>query len=678
MTRPTVTRERMDTHIGVYSLPEDSSGGAKLNGSRTGGHGKRGKISDVRAYLEEYGVEIVQEKPGDRGSTIYVLKHCVFDETHTGTSAAVQLWPKGTIGYKCFHTSCADKKWADVRALLEGDDWQARPESEAKRLLGYVKAILGQPGSEVFRDAAGVAYATYPVHGHHETHPVRSRAMRLWAGRVFYQNEKGNPAPLAVQRVLEGLEARALYDSPVRDVFLRLAQPTPDGGIWLDLGTDDHRAVHITADGVRVVADSPIKFLRKRGMLALPEPVAPAEGETLESLLRPFINVAPPKVVGGRTHDAGWVLYVAWLCSTLFPTGPFPILQLHGEQGSAKSTVADFSQALVDPNEADRNGEPRDARDLAIAARNSWLLVFDNLRYIPPWLSDALARMATGGGYRTRQLYSDDEEAIFKYKRPVLLTGVSEVVTAPDLLDRTVSLSLEVIGPNQRKSEATLRAEFAARRPAILGALLGVVSRALKALPDVDRTHLSRMADFVVRSRAVEVAMGWPKGTFDAAYEGARREAHELALEASPIFAVFDRWLRARRAKDPEDPARRVWTGNNQALLKQLDDQRWTDADTPHRPHPPSGWPRTPRALSGMLRSLNPHLRQVGIVIEYRPHRELRIVDMRTDATSAKEGDGAPKDGAADEDYTPTLRRATPEPEGADGQEDEGEEEEEE
>ena len=39
---------------------------------------------------------------------------------------------------------------------------------------------------------------------------------------------------------------------------------------------------------------------------------------------------------------------------------------------------------------------PRQEHDLMIAARNSWVLAFDNLSRLPAWLSDALCRLATG------------------------------------------------------------------------------------------------------------------------------------------------------------------------------------------------------------------------------------------------------------------------------------------
>ena len=95
------------------------------------------------------------------------------------------------------------------------------------------------------------------------------------------------------------------------------------------------------------------------------------------------------------------------LVAALNSLGPFPVLVLQGEAGSAKSTAVRVLRELVDPNTTPLRAEPREIRDLMIAARNSWCTAFDNVSYLTPWLSDALCRLATGSGFATRMLYRD-------------------------------------------------------------------------------------------------------------------------------------------------------------------------------------------------------------------------------------------------------------------------------
>src|SRR5205807_197923 len=118
-----------------------------------------------------------------------------------------------------------------------------------------------------------------------------------------------------------------------------------------------------------------------------------------------------------------WTLLVGWLLGAFSPHGPYAMLALHGEQGSAKSTTARILRSLIDPNTSDLRSEPRNARELMIAATDGWVLAFDNLSDIQSWLSDALCRLSTGGGFATRQLHTDDEEVLFDAQRPLLITG---------------------------------------------------------------------------------------------------------------------------------------------------------------------------------------------------------------------------------------------------------------
>src|SRR5207249_3261055 len=103
--------------------------------------------------------------------------------------------------------------------------------------------------------------------------------------------------------------------------------------------------------------------------------------------------------------EEDWRLMAAWLVAAFRPRGPYPLLVLHGEQGSTKSTAAELLRALVDPNTAPLRVEPREVRDLMIAATKGWTVAYDNLSHLSPWLSDALCRLSTGGGFSTRALF---------------------------------------------------------------------------------------------------------------------------------------------------------------------------------------------------------------------------------------------------------------------------------
>jgi hypothetical protein len=321
-------------------------------------------------------------------------------------------------------------------------------------------------------------------------------------------------------------------------------------------------------------------------MLPLPQPLT---GGSID-LLPPFVNV---------DGDDDWRLLVAWLIAALRPRGPYPVLVLHGEQGSAKSTTARVLRSLVDPNKAGLRAEPREARDLIVAAHNSWIIALDNLSHLSGWLSDALCRLSTGGGFSTRELFSDQDEALFDAQRPCVVNGIEELVTRGDLLDRSVILYLPNIPQDQRRPERAFWQRFEEERPQILGALCDVVSDGLQRIDTTELPELPRMADFALWVTAAEATCGWRAGAFLEAYEHNRSAANSLALEASLLVTPL------------RSIAKAGFHGTATKLLGRFNDT------VPDDVRKQRGWPRNARALSGALRRLAPNLRETGIDVAF-------------------------------------------------------------
>ena len=246
------------------------------------------------------------------------------------------------------------------------------------------------------------------------------------------------------------LDACAHCDGPEHNVYVRVAGH--DGRIYLDLADDAWRAVEISADGWRVIDRPPVWFRRTAGMLPLPEPV---RGGSLDAL-RSLINVR---------GDADYALLASWPLAALRERGPYPVLNLTGEHGAAKTMCAEFLRGLIDPSITRHRGPPRDERDLVIAANNGHVIALDNLSQIPPWLSDALCRLSTGGGFATRQLYTDTDEVLLASQRPISITSIEDVVTRGDLADRSLSLTLASIPDDRRRTDAEMRAAYETARP---------------------------------------------------------------------------------------------------------------------------------------------------------------------------------------------------------------------
>lgn len=451
--------------------------------------------------------------------------------------------------------------------------------------------------AELFHSPDASAFADLVVNGHRETWPVRTKGFRRWLARRFFEATGGAPNSEALQSALNVIEAKAHFDGPEREVHIRI------GGLgdklYLDLGDDAWRAVEIDSDGWRVVDEPRVRFRRAAGMQALP---TPQSGGSIETLRR-FLNVQ---------GDNDFILVVAWALAVLRNRGPYPVIVLSGEQGSAKSTFSAVLRALLDPNTAPLRALPREDRDLFIAANNGHVLAFDNVSGLPAWISDTLCRLATGGGFAVRQLYTDQDEVLFDAARPVILNGIEDIVTRPDLADRAIFLTLEAIPEERRRPEKELWAEFDTVRPQLLGTLLDAVSLGLNRLPDTRLDSLPRMADFALWATACETAL-WTVGTFGAAYAGNRDEAVDSVIEADPVGSAIRSLIGTRTE----------WTGTASDLLGALDEE------VGEKVRKSKAWPSSARALSGRVRRAATFLRKVGIDITFEREGRARTRTIR-------------------------------------------------
>jgi hypothetical protein len=477
---------------------------------------------------------------------------------------------------------------------IQDSEWK----SKADRLIGLAVDV----GLEPFHDPDQQGWASVRVAGHWENHPIRSRGFQLFLLRTYYSDTCQSPGGQAIRAAQELFEARALFDGEEYPVHLRVAEHR--GRLYLDLCDRSWRVVEIDTEGWRVVDRPAAKFRRTRGSQPLPPP---ERGGRLEEL-RTFFNV----------DRHGWTLIRAFLVAALRPGLPFPILVAKGEQGAGKSTACRVISSLIDPRTSALRGVPREVRDLTAAARNSWLVCFDNLSRLPEDLADAACRLATGGGFGGRQLFSDHDEAVFDATRPLVFNGIPDLGAArPDFLDRSLIVEFLGIRPEMRRDEARFWCEFSERRPRVLGALLDAAVAGLRSLPKVKLDRSPRLADFALWVSACEEALDMEPGEALAACGVNCAEARNLALEAFPLSAPLSA------------VAETGFRGTMVDLLNRLNKLIADDA----RRSP--AWPKTPGSLGNMLRRMAGNLRLAGIELEFnRQHGGRRTVSIRSSPIS--------------------------------------------
>ncbi len=389
------------------------------------------------------------------------------------------------------------------------------PKKRAASFKTQLVRLIAQNGTQLFHSPDGQPYATVTIATHRETMHLAGRAFSDYLSREYYNVKKIVVGGSDLKDAIRVLTASAKHSGPQHDVFIRLARV--DDVIWLDLGRPQWDAIKITATGWSIVATPDVKFRRSRGLLPLPAPVRGTD--SLTAMLKTLINIADP------------MLPIAWLVGALRGRKPYPILDINGEHGTAKSTAERYLRRTIDPNTADLRLPPKEPRDIMIAALNSHVLAYDNLSKIDDWFSDAMCVLATGGGFSTRELFSDMDETLFSAERPIMLNGITDVITRPDLLDRAIVVTLDPIKDTDRRSEADLDGDFTKAHPAILAGLLDAVVLALAHEATTTIEKLPRMADFatwiVAAERKGEQILGWKSGAFLTAYRKNQKDAIE-------------------------------------------------------------------------------------------------------------------------------------------------------
>lgn len=425
---------------------------------------------------------------------------------------------------------------------------------------------------ELFHDG-DTAYATAAIKGQQRHVAVYDRAFTEWVQYTLVQKGRSALSEPQMKQVQTTLAGEARYQGPEHAVFLRVAPDDPT--IWIDLGTTPDQYVHVTAQGWQVHAEAPVRFRRPTDMLALPVPV---NGGRIQAL-RPFVN----------TTDHGFWVIVAFMLAALRPRGPYPILELTGEMGSAKSTTARLIAALVDPTKNPLRGAILNEQQLAVAAKHRHLVLFDNLSTISAHLSDSLCRMATGGSYSARKLYSDTDEVTVDLCRPCVINGITALAERSDLVDRSWSVELQPLSSQKRQSDSAYWSGLDQQLPTIFGALLDGLAAALATHQTVTLANPGRLVDAERWVAAAETSLRVPADTFARSLRSSKREV---------IWRVLD-------------AHRPLWDGLTHLPFKGV---AWQGSVS--ELHAAIRYAGTPRDLGQALARLRPTMEQAGLRVD--------------------------------------------------------------
>lgn len=449
-----------------------------------------------------------------------------------------------------------------------------KPQSEASYIVEFVTER-----AEMFYDSNKETY-TYDLLTN-ETRKLDGRQFKSWLVSNFYEAHDKTPREHSIREAIETLKGLAQFKGELREVFIRAA--ILDDVYYLDLGEKGkNRAICISPGSWQVVEVHPIRFVRPDAMSPLPIPL---KGGSINTLWQ-VVNI--PKDMQ--------LLVLTWLVDCLRPETPFPLLELVGEQGSAKSTTQEFLRQLIDPNSCNLRASPKSDEDVYIAGGMNWMISYENISYLPQKIQDALCVVSTGGGYAKRKLYSDADETHIKVKRPVVLNGICASITSQDLIDRTISIETPLV--EQRVESNELKHIYSDNHSQMLGALSDIFANSLTILPSIDlpKSSCPRLIEFVKLGMAISEVMGCSSNDFIEAFNLNRTEAIARTIEASPVASAIIEMGDNKGALPLTMPLK--------YLLPRLEKFSPPGSDS---------WPKTPKGLGDALRRAAPALRQMGI-----------------------------------------------------------------
>ena len=398
------------------------------------------------------------------------------------------------------------------------------------------------------------------------------------------------------QEITEKLETYAVLQKTIKPIWYRVA---PYGkGVEIDVGDEQHTRVRITPGAVDIiVAGSATLFVRSPVMKSI---VLPADHGDF-NLLRKYLP---------NLDFFDFLLLVGWLTYTIAhpkaESTKYVILVLDGGQGSGKSFLCIVIGSLIDPSAVGAQLLHSNSKDLAIAGRNSHILMFDNIRSFTPAMSDTLCVASTGGAISSRTLYTNDGQSVMRLHVAMVLNGIHPFISQSDLAQRCLPITLKPLSPSSRVSEKQLITDFQNDLPVIQRGLYNLIASILQHLPDAEVLYPERMLDFSQWLAALELALGHPKDRL-----GAIQEHYSEALKQGQLSSLQDNLLGATLIDFSESLGSNGWSGSPTDLYKKLSDQV-LPSTTKSR-----DWPQNAIALSKRLHPLQPALLSQNINLSF-------------------------------------------------------------
>lgn len=443
---------------------------------------------------------------------------------------------------------------------------------------------------QLYLDDKKVPYARIPVKNHHELVPVDSQAFKRYVrkeGRDYFDKIANTDA---ITQVVKQFESDAHYLGLPAKLRNRVGWDGKD--ILYDMANVENTVIRVTANGWEIDESCPPVFKREEHQHPQVFPLANGNLESLFQLL--------------HVTDEQKVLLGVWLVYCLVPDVPKVILYVQAEKGSGKTEMTKALRKLIDPSAVETLKEPNHEDRLVNQLYHHYLPVFDNINYMKAWFIRLCCTTATGESDERRKLFTDDGAVIFQFVRPIIINAINRLaIEFPDFQDRTLLHRKSRIAEEDRIEQAVFWERFEEMRPAVFGAMLDALSKAMAIKPSIQLNKTPRMADFAHWGCAIAEALGYGKDVFLEAYYQNMEMANEETILDHPIAQAIAEFMSTQQ----------VWDGTATELLEALEDIAIDLRINTNE----KVWAKSPSVLTRRLNEIRSNLLDVGIEVDIPP-----------------------------------------------------------
>jgi hypothetical protein len=553
------------------------------------------------------------------------------------------------LTYDCTEDE-AKEKLKKVKEIIDNkfeackDNKNGKDEEEEEEKID-ITSLIKEYYVDLFVNQFNKPFIAIKINGHVEILELDSQRFKNWLFRFFYENI-GKISSELVENTIKVLKAGAEFSENRKTLELRVAklatnENDDDYTFYYDLTNSNWSTVKITPEGWTIENNPPILFRRYANQLPQVTPIStsitssPSSFLTMDdkddTILDKFIDLLNVK------DNDNKLLLKCYIISLFIPDIAKPILMLHGEQGSAKTTLQELIKMLVDPSIVKTLTFPRDINELVQQLSHNYIAYYDNISIIKEQISNALCRAVTGTGFSKRQLYTDDDDIIYYFLRCIGFNGINLAATKADLLDRGIIIQLErILRQNRRKIEDIWK-DFEILRPQLLAYIFDILVKVLRIKQEGGikiSNGLNRMADFEEYAEIIARCMGYREGEFLRVYQDNISLQIDEAIQANPLAQAIIELMADEIIKDEKTgeeidtkPKEEPLTMTPTNLHRELENIALTKLNL--NVSKIKSWPKSPNQLSRRLTEAQTTLREKGIIIERykdeKGHRKIKI-----------------------------------------------------